>query len=133
LSCGIDAFVFERLRPPFEIGSMPPFRVGRPKWDFWVVRVSEWSGELVSLMWRPPLYHMNHPGNPAVHPRVGAFNYHEPGVRKNHKLYWKAMSEWPLSGMVGKPGWRARGNGRAAWVVLWNGSVVKRQPDRICA
>jgi hypothetical protein len=96
---GIDMYLFRidclRLEPK----RIPPFMMGRPLWDNWLVGYATTIGDTITFALNPPVYHIRHQSQWAGWKceRV-SLNYHT----------WKANNEYMGSNVDAK--WRVSGN-----------------------
>jgi hypothetical protein len=75
---GVDIFTFARSKPPVDLDAIPPFLIGRPVWDFWVIGWSNEIADTISTDFTPPIYHLDHKSRNR--------NRADPTVRYNTKL-----------------------------------------------
>jgi hypothetical protein len=57
---GIDSFTFNVNLPPFNAAMIPPFLMGRPVWDNWLIGWCNQISDTVTFNLDPPIYHINH-------------------------------------------------------------------------
>lgn len=60
---GIDLFLFNKKKVKFNIHSIPPFLMGWPRWDNWIIYHFIQSSETVSFFYFPSCFHMRHLAN----------------------------------------------------------------------
>jgi hypothetical protein len=57
---GVDIFTFLRSKPPIDLSRIPPFLMGRPVWDCWILGWSSRFCQTISTNFTPPIFHLNH-------------------------------------------------------------------------
>jgi hypothetical protein len=95
---GVDNFLFEIERLPFDPERIPPFIMGRYNWDNWVIGYLNGICDTVTFNLNPPIYHINHKRHnfDTEDDRV-AVNHH---TRKANKDYFGSNSDtvWEVVG-----------------------------------
>jgi hypothetical protein len=59
-SKGIDIFTFRRKHPPFDPAKIPPFLMGKPCWDYWLMAWTSTFCNTIFTNYKPYTYHLNH-------------------------------------------------------------------------
>jgi hypothetical protein len=57
---GVDMFLFRISHFPFEPERIPPFLMGRPWWDSWLVGYLNHLCDTITFSLNPPIYHIDH-------------------------------------------------------------------------
>jgi hypothetical protein len=57
---GVDVFSFRTWEPPFDLGKFPPFLMGRPRWDGWLIGHANNVSDTIWTRFLPAVYHLNH-------------------------------------------------------------------------
>lgn len=61
--CAIDSFTFRADQVPFDVRRIPPFFMGRPLWDGWLVGYMNSVCDTITYGDTSRLYHIEHPRN----------------------------------------------------------------------
>ena len=57
---GMDTFTFMADDPPFPVTKFPPYLIGRYNWDNWFIGWLNTIADTITLLYDPPVYHINH-------------------------------------------------------------------------